>query len=272
MKAVLVKAHVKGFAKKDGTYVRPHDRQDRPGAGGSLPAAAEVRSATEADKILHHHPQPGEDGEPVVVKNPTHPSLPSTWHNPKAVATFVPGGDSPASINGVTLHRWRDYPRTSGGWDYSDCVDHDLEEPEFHLPPGKKAAAGVVIEEPDGRVWIVHPTNAFGGYEASFAKGTCEPELSMQGNAAKEAFEESGLKVQITGFLVDVERTTSKARFYLARRIGGNPTACGWETQAVSLVPRERLYSLLNMSTDHGLAEMIGAGPAPKKSTDGLFD
>jgi len=31
------------------------------------------------------------------------------------------------------------------------------------------------------------------------------------------------------------------------------------------LCPRDHLYDLLNMHTDHGLAEVIGAGPAPKK-------
>jgi 8-oxo-dGTP pyrophosphatase MutT (NUDIX family) len=126
-------------------------------------------------------------------------------------------------------------------------------------------ASGVVIEEKDGRVWLIHPTNAYGGYEASFPKGGVEKGLSLQASACKEAWEESGLKVRITGFLMDVERTTSKARFYRAERVGGDPTDCGWESEAVSLVPRSHLYDLLNMHTDHGIAEAVGAGPAPKK-------
>lgn len=262
---LLAKARVKGYSKKDGTYVKPHDRQDQPGGQKQLPLAAKVRQPTETDEVLHHHPRQGENGDKVVVNHPSHPSAPSTWHNPKAVATFVPNGDVPASLNGVALTAWKDHPRTNEGWDYIDGVDDNLDEPHFHLPPGKKAASGVIIEEPDGRVWLVAPTNQFGGYEASFPKGTAEPDLSLQANAIKEAFEECGLKVEITGFLGDYERTTSKARMYRARRVGGTPIAMGWESQAVHLVPKGLLYDHLNMWTDHGIAEAIGAGPAPEK-------
>lgn len=248
----LLKAHVKGYAKKDGTYVKPHER--------------DTGAPAEPEAPVHHHPKLDDKGLPVVIKKPTHASSPSTWHNPDAVATFVPGGDVPLAINGVPIRKWKDHPRMVEGWDYlSDCINDDLEEPPFHLPPGKKAAAGVVIEEPDGRVWLIHATNQFGGYNASYPKGTAEPELSLQGNALKEAYEESGLKVKITGFLGDFERTTSKARLYRAKRVGGDPTDAGWESQAVSLVPKGMLYEHLNMWPDHAPAEAIGAGPAPKK-------
>jgi 8-oxo-dGTP pyrophosphatase MutT (NUDIX family) len=242
----LAKAHVKGHMRGE-HYVRPYDRN------GHEPLPP------------HHHPKLGEKGEAVLVKAPHHPSAESTWDNPDAVATFVPGGDVPRELNGVPFRRWRDAPTTAEGWDYSDCVDHDIEEPAFHVTPGKAVASGVVIEEKDGRCWVIHPTNAFGGYQASFPKGGAEKGLSLQGNAAKEAHEESGLKIKITGFLMDVERTTSKARFYRAVRVGGDPTDCGWESEAVSLVPRGHLYEVLNMPTDHGIAEAVGAGPAPKK-------
>lgn len=249
----LVKAHVKGYAKKDGTYVKPHDR-DTGVQGPVIPAG-------------HHHPKSNDHGHPVFIKRPHHPSAPSTWHNPDAVATFVPGGDVPLAINGVPIRKWKDHPRTVEGWDYCEGINDDLDEPPFHLPHGKKAAAGVIIEEPDGRVWLIHATNQFGGYQSSFPKGTAEPELSLQGNALKEAYEESGLKVQITGFLGDYDRTTSKVRLYRAKRIGGDPTDAGWESQGVSLVPRGALYQHLNMWPDHAPAEAIGAGPAPKKPT-----
>lgn len=246
----LLKAHIKGYSKKDGTYVRPHDRDTGPGATQHEP---------------EHHPRVDDAGKPVVIKRPSKPSAPSTWHNPDAVATFVPGGDVPLAINGVPIRKWKDHPRTVEGWDYCDGINEDLIEPPFTLPPGKKAAAGVVIEEPDGRIWLVAPTNEFGGYRATLPKGTAEPELSLQGNALKECFEECGLKVQITGFIMDVERTTSKARIYRAKRVGGSPVDVGWESQAVHLAPKGHLYDLLNMWTDHGVAEAIGAGPAPRK-------
>lgn len=244
----LIKAHIHGYSRKNGVYVKPHERDTGPAAE---PAA------------IYHHPRLGEKGEPVHVKTPSHPSAPSTWHNPDAVATFVPDGDVPLSLHGVPFQAWRDHPQTLEGWDYVDGVNEELHEPPFHLPPGKKAASGVIVEEPDGRVWLIAPTNQFGGYHASFPKGTAEPELSLQANAIKECFEESGLKVEITGVIGDFARTTSVARLYRARRVGGTPTSMGWESQAVHLVPKGHLYEYLNMWTDHKAAESIGAGPAP---------
>jgi ADP-ribose pyrophosphatase YjhB (NUDIX family) len=247
----MVKAHIKGYSKKDGTYVRPHERDT------GIPHSKHPEPV--------HHPQAGENGEAVKIHEPHHSSAPSTWHSPDAVATFIPNGDAPASLNGIPIRAWKDIPQSIEGWDYlEDCINEDLVEPPFRLPSGKKAAAGVVIEEPDGRCWIVHPTNAFGGYEASWPKGTADQELSLQGTAVKEAFEETGLKIAITGFIGDFERTTSVARMYRAKRIGGDPTRAGWEAQGVSLIPKGLLYEHLNMVTDHGIAEAVGAGPAPK--------
>ena len=257
----LVKGHVKGYSRRDGTYVKPHDRDTGPLAHAEPHTAAPV----------HHHPRSSDDGAPVVIKTPSHASAPSTWHNPDAVATFVPDGDVPLSLNGIALRAWRDHPTTAEGWDFVDGVDDNLAEPPFVLPPGKKAAAGVLIEESDGRVWLVAPTNQFGGYHASFPKGTAEPDLSLQATAIKECFEETGLQVKITGFAGDFERTTSKVRMYKARRVGGLPTAMGWESQAVHLVPKGMLYDHLNLWPDHPIAEAIGAGPAPKKPETPAF-
>lgn len=245
---LLAKSHIKGYTRKDGTYVRPHDR------------AGEA-----AEHVPHHHPRTDHEGKPVVIHKPSHASAPSTWHNPDSVATFVPDGDVPLSINGVKLQPWRDHPQTEEGWDYVEGQMEDLDEPAFKIGAGKHAASGVIIEEPDGRVWLIAPTNKFGGYEASFPKGTAEPGLSLQANAIKEAFEESGLKVEITGFIGDYERTTSVCRMYRARRVGGTPVSMGWESQAVHLVPKGHLYEHLNGWADHPIAEGIGAGPAPKK-------
>ncbi|MEN6544468.1 MAG: NUDIX hydrolase [Armatimonadia bacterium] len=249
----LMKAHIKGYSKKDGTYVKPHERDT-----GATPHMENTQ--------VHHHPRVGENGQPVIIKHPSHASSHSTWHNPDAVATFVPDGDVPLSINGVPFRAWKDHPRTVEGWDYVEGVNDDLWEPAFHLPPGKKAASGVVIEEPDGRVWLISPTNQFGGYECTFPKGTAEEGLSLQANAIKECFEETGLKVEIIDVIGDFERTTSVARLYRARRVGGTPSAMGWETQAAHLVPKGMLYEHLNMWPDHGIAEEIGAGPAPNPS------
>ena len=246
---VLLKAHVKGHVRGS-SYVRPYDR------GGLEVSHPEP----------HHHPDLDDHGKPVLIKRPTHPSAPSTWSNPDAVATFVPGGDVPRGLNGVPFRRWRDTPDTVEGWDYIDGVNDDLDEPPFVPRPGKSVGAGVVIEEQDGRVWVTHPTNQFGGYHATWPKGTADAELSLQANAIREAWEETGLKIEVTGFIGDFERSTSVARMYRARRVGGTPIAMGWESQAVSLVPRSMLYEHLNgAAADWPIAEAVGAGPAPKK-------
>lgn len=239
----LLKAQIKGYTKKDGTYVSTHTRHgDRPPA---RPAS------------LTHHPRRGEKGERVVIKNPSHASAPSTWHSATSVATFLPDGDTPPSLNGIPMTRWRDAPLTNLGWEFVDGINEDLDEPPLHVPPGKKPAAGVVIEEPDGRIWLIAPTNQFGSYEASFPKGTAEPDLSLQANALKECYEESGLQVEITGFIGDFPRTTSVARMYRARRVGGSPSSMGWESQAVHLVPKSKLNEYLNMAPDHAVTESI---------------
>lgn len=276
---VFLKAHVKGYTRKDGTYVKPHETKapaakPKPPAVGAHSAKVAPPPAPPVDKKplpagAKPHPEPDHYGQQVMIHYPSKPTPPSTWSDPEAVATFVPGGAVPAELHGVPLSPWADHPKTDEGWEYYDGVDDDLDEPPLHVPPGMKISAGVIVEEPDGRVWLTHPTNQFGGYQASFPKGTAEPGMSLQATALKEAFEETGLKLRIVGFVGDFKRTTSVARMYRAVRVGGTPAAMGWESQAVSLCPKGKLYDLLNMATDHGLAQAIGAGDPPKKAQSG---
>ncbi len=104
------------------------------------------------------------------------------------------------------------------------------------------------------------PTNAFGGYKATFPKGRLEPGMSPQATAIKEAFEESGMQIEITGLIGDFERTTTITCYYTARRIGGLPTQMGWESQAVILVPRNQLFKILNHANDHELVARLNEG------------
>ncbi len=219
----------------------------------------------DAPKGVAKHPQRDHHGETVTVQKPTAPTPLETWTDPHAVATVVPGGPMPTDLHGVAFEPWADHPHTDVGWEYLPEINDDLDEPPFHAPNGKHASAGVIIREPDGRVWLTHPTNGFGGYKCTFPKGTADEGMSLQATAVRECFEETGLRVRITGFVGDFHRTTSVARIYLAERVGGTPSAMGWESQAASLCPVEKLYSVLNMHTDHDIAEVIGAGPKPPK-------
>lgn len=205
------------------------------------------------------HPKPGENGQLVTIKHPTTPSPIEAWHDPAAVATCVPGGPMPAELNEVPFAPWTDAPTTDGGWAKVEGLNSDLDEPSMKLTSGLKTSAGVVIVEPDGRVWLVHPTNAFGGYVCTFAKGRVEGGLSMQATACREAWEESGLKVRITDLLGDFDRTTTRTRYYLAERTCGSPSEAGWETQACSLCPLDALPGFLNGAADAPVLEALKA-------------
>lgn len=200
------------------------------------------------------HPHVNDKGEPVTINYPSKASGPDTWHDGSKAATFVPGGDTPEKLNGVPMKSWKP---PAGGWNKvtgaNDALDDDF---PFERPPaGKSVGAGVLIVEPDGRVWLTKPTNEYGGYKNTFPKGTAESGLTMQQNAIKEAFEETGLKIKITGVLGDYDRTTSRARMYIAERVGGTPKDMGWESQAVRLVPVRAAKSLLNMGHDKKILE-----------------
>jgi 8-oxo-dGTP pyrophosphatase MutT (NUDIX family)/uncharacterized membrane protein YgcG len=187
-------------------------------------------------------------------------------------ASFFKGEPTAATkIGNVAIAHWANPPKTNAGWDQLAEVDSNVSpfsEPKLTTPPGKKQGAGVIIQEPDGRVWIVHPTNQFGGYKATFPKGTVEPGMTLRGTALKEAYEESGLHVALTGFAGDVERTTGTARYYFAKRVGGTPDDAGWESEAVTLAHPDDLKGFLNHEIDHGIVDqhILKLPPKPAAS------
>lgn len=217
------------------------------------------------------HPRRDDTGTPVVLASPSTPTPLACWDDPSAIARVVPDGPLPAQLNGLALAPWtadgargREWPweaagatpdrmptqaKGDGGW--------SQDAPSLPLLPGKAPAAGAVVMEPDGRVWVIHPSNAFGGYQATFPKGKQEPGLSLEQTAIKETFEEAGLVIALIRWLVDVPRSTSVCRYFLARRIGGTPAAMGWESQAVSLVPFARLGEVLHHPNDQPLLEAL---------------
>lgn len=195
-------------------------------------------------------------GKPVTINYPTKPSDPGTWKDANSTATFVPGGAAPASLNGVAMKPWADAPKRLHEWANVEGQKPELDR-DFPMEPkpGKSVGAGVIVVEPDGRMWLTKPTNHFGGYLQTFPKGTVENGLSLQASAIKEAYEETGLKVRITGVLGDYERTTSVARFYIAQRVGGTPADMGWESQAIRLAAPRDLGKLLNNQIDKDILE-----------------
>jgi ADP-ribose pyrophosphatase YjhB (NUDIX family) len=159
----------------------------------------------------------------------------------------------PASLNGIAVTSWAAAASNQEGWSKVGG-QLTLDEPALILKGWKKAAAGGAIGEADERIWLVSPTNVFGGYLQTFPKGKAQAGLPLQAVAIKECVEESGVQVQITGIVGDFERSTSFCRYYTARRVGGTPADCGWEAQAVHLVPKSELRAMLNTSDDRKIA------------------
>jgi 8-oxo-dGTP pyrophosphatase MutT (NUDIX family) len=202
------------------------------------------------------HPCLDEHGNVKLIARPSSASEPAAWHDPCAIATVVPGGPMPADLNGIPIRPWAGAPLTANQWQ-AYAAGHGVSEPPYDLPAGLRAAAGVVVVEDDGRIWLVAPTNGFGGYDATFPKGRLDPGTSLQCTALREAFEESGLQVEINAFLLDCTRTLTYTRYYVARRIGGSPAAMGWESQAVHLVPSSRLREIATHPNDAVVAAAL---------------
>lgn len=203
-----------------------------------------------------YHPQADENGNPVMLKNPSTSTQLSCWSQPDVVATVTPNGPMPSEINGISVQDWDGVPISSAAWSAVDG-QRNFNEPPFKVPSGKVPAAGVVVEELDGRIWLVAPSNGYAGYTSTFPKGRVENGLTMQANAIREAYEETGLKVEITEFLSDSTRSLTYTRYYLAKRVGGNPAKMGWETQAVHLVPFNALAKFLTHSNDLPLLKAL---------------
>lgn len=202
------------------------------------------------------HPQLNNQGQAVELKKPSKPSPIDTWHQPEAVAAVVPGGEMPVEIHGVSSKSWNEAPETKQDWE-ALAAQNPMEEPAFKAPSGYKKAAGVVVQEKNGRVWVVAPSNEYAGYKATFPKGTVEAGMSLQATALVEAYEESGLQVRLLKHLVDVKRSLSYTRYYLAERVGGNPADMGWETQAVMLVPKAQLDKVVTHPNDASILEAL---------------
>lgn len=197
-----------------------------------------------------YHPCKDDHGKRVALKHPSQPSSLLAWKDPAAIACVIPEGQLPQELNGIAFVSCTDLAESVTPLEL-------VSEPPFKVPAGYKMAAGVVVREPDGRVWVVAPSNAFGGYEATFPKGTLGPGQSTQAAALREALEEAGLQVRLLQHLVDVKRSQSYTRYFLAERLSGSPADMGWESQAVMLVPQSRLLEVLNNGNDVPIVEAL---------------
>jgi ADP-ribose pyrophosphatase YjhB (NUDIX family) len=202
-----------------------------------------------------YHPQPDDGGRKVRLQAPSCEANLHALADPHSALTFVPGSVCAGMLNDVPLA-----PCTRAAVDAAcrrAAAMPAQGEPAFVLPAGKHAAAGAVVREADGRLWLVAPSNGYGGYANTFPKGRVEPGLSLRATAIREVWEESGLHVELTAWLGDFARTQTFTRFYVARRVGGHPAHMGWESQAVHLVTPDQARRLLNRDTDRAVLEAL---------------
>lgn len=208
--------------------------------------------------MTYCHPRKNNHGQPVEIIAPSQPSNLSSWGNPDELASVEPDGAMPEVVGDVAISSWRDAPDDNEGWEALAAATI-FDEPPFKPKSGKNPASGVVVVETDGRLWVVSPSNRYGGYINTFPKGTIHSgdSISLRANALKEAYEEAGLRVELIEYLADSERTTTTTRYYLARRIGGNPADMGWESQACHLVPRIHLAKFVTHNNDLLLIQVL---------------
>lgn len=210
-----------------------------------------------------YHPRKNEKGQPVLLHKPSTPSDLAAWQDPLSVACVIPDGAMPEAVNGIPILSWQ-APASTAEWE-ALAAAMPLAEPEFVAPGGLQRAAGVVVREPDGRVWVVAPSNAFGGYEATFPKGRLDGR-SAKAAALVEVFEECGLRVRLIGHLLDVARSTTYTRYYLGERLGGNPADMGWESQAVLLVPVAALGKVVHHANDAPIIQALRRFETPMEA------
>lgn len=202
-----------------------------------------------------YHPRPDEKGNSVLIRHPSLATPSSSWADPVITAIFVPDGKVPLKLNGIAMNSWGP-SKDFGAWEIPAEGMEDYAEPEFICSKSLQPAAGAVILEPDGRVWLVEPTNRFGGYQYTMPKGRTDGK-SLRATALVEVYEETGLAIELTHWLCDVDRSITRTRFYLAKRIGGSPAACGWETQACVLAPVTALSQLLTHPGDRQVLDAL---------------
>ncbi len=201
------------------------------------------------------HPKRDDQGRLVLIHHPSSPTPLQSWLSPVALAAAVPASPLPPSLNGIDFLPWVNAPTTIAGWE-ALAEETQLAEPEFDPPKGLAAAAGVLILETDNRVWLVCPTNRYGGYSVTFPKGRLDGK-TLQATAIAEAYEESGLHVRLLRHLIDVRRSTTYTRYYLAERIGGSPADMGWESQCIMLVPHGQLSGLKLKTLDRAVLRAL---------------
>jgi 8-oxo-dGTP pyrophosphatase MutT (NUDIX family) len=136
--------------------------------------------------MIIYHPQLDDDGRQVALRKPSAATGPHCWHDPELAATVLPGRAMPDKLGHIAIAPWHANGGDGAAW-VALAGQVDALEPPLNVPPGNAGAAGTVIIEDDGRVWLVAPSNQFGGYAATFPKGRIDAGEDQRCAAVREA-------------------------------------------------------------------------------------
>ncbi len=112
----------------------------------------------------------------------------------------------------------------------------------------KRLSAGVVMVEPDGRIWILAPRGEWAGYQNTHIKGGVDAGETPAMAAVREMREEAGFSVELDSYLGDYMNTdrTQVTRMYIGHRVGGGPLwAKVKETEQIRLVAADEAKVML---------------------------
>ena len=110
--------------------------------------------------------------------------------------------------------------------------------------PEADAYGGVLIH--DGKVLLREPSNHFGGYVWTFAKGRVDPGEDPQTVALREVYEETGYHAKITHYLPNAYGGSTSATGMFIMEPVGQPDKFGWETQSIKWATYEEAVDLIN--------------------------
>ncbi len=116
-----------------------------------------------------------------------------------------------------------------------------------HLP--EATAYGGVLISIDRKILLREPTNHYGGYAWTFAKGRPDPGETPAEAALREVFEETGYRAEILGALPDAyPGDTSTTAFFLMGPLGKQGKA-GAETATTRWVGFDEAAGLIGQTT-----------------------
>jgi 8-oxo-dGTP pyrophosphatase MutT (NUDIX family) len=128
-----------------------------------------------------------------------------------------------------------------------------------------KNAAGTIVVDSLNRVLLRRPTNCYGGYHWTIAKGGVDAGETAQQAALRETREEMGWEVEIVASLGQFGGDTSTTEVFIARPVRELAEGYHYETEAVAWVSLARAAGLIHQTTsDKGRARDLAILEAAK--------